>query len=120
LHSEVVQHAINSPTLNSEPNQTQNNPLHKRNILPLHAPHIPRNNAEADMPSGADIAVRDRDRGDDEFSDDEGDDGLPDGDAGGYEGAAELPVGEGDLVYGPEGYEAVLSGQSVGLIDGLY
>jgi hypothetical protein len=72
------------------------------------------------MPGSADIAVRDRDRGDDEFADDEGDDGLPDGDSSSYEGAAELPVRECDLVYGPEGDEAVLSGQSVGLIDGLY
>jgi len=59
------------------------------------------------MPGGANITISDRDRGDDDLADDEGDDGLPDGDAGGYEGAAELPVGEGDLVDCPEGDEAV-------------
>jgi hypothetical protein len=96
-----------SPTLNRKPNQTQNNPLHKRHILPLDTPNIPRNNAEANMPSGTDITISDRYRSDDDLADDEGDDGLPDGDAGGYEGAAELPVGEGDLVDCPEGDEAV-------------
>ena len=95
-----------SPTLHSKPNQTQNNPLNKRNILPLHPPNIARNDAEANMPSGANITISDRDRGDDDFADHEGDDGLPYGDAGGYEGAAELPVGEGDLVDCPEGDEA--------------
>jgi hypothetical protein len=96
-----------SPALNSKPNQTQNNPLHKRNILSLHPPHIARDDAEANMPGGTNITISDRYRSDDDLADDEGDDGLPDGDAGGYEGAAELPVGEGDLVDCPEGDEAV-------------
>jgi len=72
------------------------------------------------MPRRANISVRDRNRGDDEFANNEGDDGLPDGDAGGYEGAAELPVGEGDLVYGPEGDEADDLVSVVVVVDGLY
>jgi len=43
---------------------------------------------------------------DDDFANDDGEDGLPDGDASGNEGATELPVGESNLIDSPERYKS--------------
>ena len=58
------------------------------------------------MPRSAHVPVRDGYQCDDDFANDDGDNCLPDGNTGGNEGPAELPVRESNLIDSPERYEA--------------
>lgn len=100
------QHILNTkssgPRLYCKPDQAQNDALDQCYILSSHSPDVAGYDAEANVPGGSDVAVRDRDKCDDHFADDYGDYRLPDGNASRDQGATQLPVGKSDLVDGPE------------------
>lgn len=59
------------------------------------------------------VTVRNCYQRDDDLADDDGDNCLPHRDACGNEGSAELPVGERNLVDGPERYKAEIVSQKI-------
>jgi len=66
-----------SPTLDGEPHQSKENALHECEIGTIHSPDHASVNWESDVPFSANISIRDSDGGDDKFSDDCCDHGLP-------------------------------------------
>lgn len=90
------------PRLYGKPDQAQDDALDQCYVLSSHTPDVARHDAEANVPGGSHVTVCDCDERDDHFADDNSDDRLPDGDSGRDQRAAQLPIGESDLVDGPE------------------
>jgi hypothetical protein len=81
---DVLNAKSSSPRLNGKPDETQDDALDERYVLSSNAPNVAGDDTEADVPGGANVAIRDCHECDDNLADDDGNNGLPNRDSCGY------------------------------------